>query len=252
MTTPSITIQTLAPDNVQFVMSGVDLALANSVRRIMQAEIPTVAIDLVEIERNSSVIPDEFLAHRLGLVPLHSEDIDRRLQYTRDCDCEQYCDKCAIVLDLHARCTDDSTMNVTSDMLVSSNASGEFGTPLPGILLAKLRREQEIRLRCIAKKGVAKEHAKFAPVSAVGFEYDPHNSLKHTEYWYEEDAAAEWPLSRNAGWEEPQEYDYNREPEKFYFDIETVGQIPCNEVMRQSITYLQQKLAVVVQELAER
>ena len=50
----------------------------------------------------------------------------------------------------------------------------------------------------LAKKGIAKEHAKWAPTAAIGFEYDPHNKLKHLDYWYEEDPIKEWPLSENA------------------------------------------------------
>lgn len=47
-------------------------------------------------------------------------------------------------------------------------------------------------MKCIAKKGIAKEHAKWSPVSAMGFEYDPWNKLRHIDYWYEENAEAEW------------------------------------------------------------
>jgi hypothetical protein len=44
------------------------------------------------------------------------------------------------------------------------------------------------------------EHAKWSPVSAVGFEYDPHNRLKHTDLWYEVGTKPEqeWPISKNA------------------------------------------------------
>lgn len=256
MSGPQVTIKDIGKENVEFVLSNVDLAFANSIRRIMQAEIPTIAIDIVEIKNNTSVLADEFLAHRMGLIPLHSEGIDSRLVYTRDCDCEQHCQKCAVVLRLNAKCTGDQTMNVYSSMLVSDRSQDDFGSPViadsenKGILLCKLRKEQEIRLVCIAKKGVAKEHAKFSPVSAVGFEYDPHNKLRHTELWFEEDAQKEWPPSRNAGWEENDgAFDINQEPDRFYFDLESVGQIPPNEVMAQSILYLQQKLAIVVREL---
>ena len=160
---------------------------------------PTIAIDLVEVEENTSVLADEFISHRLGLVPLSAKNVDDVL-YSRDCDCEQYCEQCSVKLTLHAKCTGDDVMKVYArDLVVDPLRPNQWvGNPVirdpdgQGVLVAKLRKGQEINMTCIAKKGIAKEHAKWCPTSAVGFEYDPHNKLRHLDLWYETDPKDEW------------------------------------------------------------
>ncbi|TGZ85639.1 insert subdomain of RNA polymerase alpha subunit [Ascodesmis nigricans] len=255
---PQITIKEADNTHAQIALSNCDLSFANAFRRIMLAEIPTIAIDLVFIEANTSVIPDEFLSHRLGLIPLDSANIDDKLVYTRDCVCDQYCERCSVTLTLNARCTSDVPMTVYArDLAVQAGA--QCGQPVItdpeglGTIIAKLRKGQEIKLTCVAKKGIAKEHAKWSPVSAVAFEYDPHNKLRHTSYWYEEDAKAEWPPSKFADWEDPPQegevFDYDAVPNTFYMDVESVGSMAPDEIMQQGIKYLQQKLMDVMKGL---
>lgn len=42
-----------------------------------------LAIDIVEIHSNTTVLPDEFIAHRLGMIPLNSANCDEGMRYTR-------------------------------------------------------------------------------------------------------------------------------------------------------------------------
>ncbi|KAK6461849.1 45 kDa subunit of RNA polymerase II [Scheffersomyces coipomensis] len=251
----SVRITNAERDRVNFELFNVDLSLANSIRRVMMAEVPTLAIDLVEIDINTSVLADEFLSHRLGLIPLNSEGIDK-LAYSRDCACDNYCANCSVKLELNTKCDTDSTMSVYASDLAKFQNGLTLGNPVTrdaakkGPLICKLRKHQEIKLTCIAKKGISKEHVKWSPCAAVGFEYDPYNKLKHTDYWFEDDAEEEWPKSANRRFEDPPDkdapFDYKATADHFYFDTETVGNLPPNDVVLTAIETLQRKVADIL------
>ncbi|KAL1869072.1 hypothetical protein VTK73DRAFT_3411 [Phialemonium thermophilum] len=259
---PSVKIHQADSMHVAFEISNVDLAMSNALRRVIMAEVPTIAIDLVEVEENTSVLADEFIAHRLGLIPLNATDIDSLL-YTRDCDCEQYCEHCSVKLTLHAKCTGDEVMKVYArDLIPDPGRPNQYvGSPVitdpdgNGPIIAKLRKDQEIKLVCIAKKGIAKEHAKWMATTAVGFEYDPHNKLRHLDLWYEEDPKKEWPLSEYAAYEDPPQegepFDYDAVPNRFYMRVETAGGMPPDVIVQEGVKVLQQKLAGLIHELSE-
>ncbi|KIL00707.1 hypothetical protein PAXRUDRAFT_821395 [Paxillus rubicundulus Ve08.2h10] len=275
-TEPIVRIRDLKKDRVNFVLENVDLAFANSIRRVVVADIPTVAIDMVEIHTNTTVLPDEFIAHRLGMIPLSSANCDEGMRYTRDCTCLAGCGYCAIELRLDVVCNDNRTMAVTSNHLEVVEFTSNTGTTEPSqegdeltkraegfghpvgkndpsvhpVLICKIRKGQELRLRCVAKKGIAKEHAKWSPCSAVAFEYDPYNKLRHTTYWHETDERAEWPVGDNAKEEEPpredEAFDFNAKPRKFYYEVETDGSLGPQEVIMKGLAELQTKLANLI------
>jgi hypothetical protein len=68
-----IKIISAADDKVVFDLIGVDAPIANALRRIMIAEVPTMAIEKVLLYQNTSVIQDEVLSHRLGLIPIQAD-----------------------------------------------------------------------------------------------------------------------------------------------------------------------------------
>lgn len=254
---PHVNIREATNDTVDFILSNVDLSLANSLRRVMIAEIPTLAIDSVEVEINTTVLADEFISHRLGLIPLQSKDIDQ-LVYCRDCYCEDHCDRCSVVLTLQAIGESESTTNVyAKDLQILSDLGGRnIGHPIiqdkeaNGVLICKLRKGQELKLKCVAKKGISKEHAKWSPAAAVEFEYDPWNKLRHTDYWYEQDRTAEWPQSKNCELEDPPNeddlFDYKAKPNTFYINVESVGSIPSDQIVIRGIKTLQDKVADIL------
>ncbi|PSQ16320.1 DNA-directed RNA polymerase subunit D [Halobacteriales archaeon QS_8_69_26] len=56
--------------SARILVRGVTPAFANGIRRAMIADVPTMAIDTVRVIENSSVMFDEQIGLRLGLVPL--------------------------------------------------------------------------------------------------------------------------------------------------------------------------------------
>ncbi|XP_061385316.1 uncharacterized protein LOC133320734 [Danaus plexippus] len=72
---PRIEITELTRNHVHFVLRNKDASFANALRRVMIAEVPTLAIELVTIYENTSVLHDEFLAHRFGLLPIDSNRV---------------------------------------------------------------------------------------------------------------------------------------------------------------------------------
>ncbi|KAN0130830.1 DNA-directed RNA polymerase, RBP11-like dimerization domain containing protein [Lactarius tabidus] len=260
-----IPLRMLKKDRMNFVLENVDLAFANSLRRVMMADIPTVAIDIVEFVTNTTVLPDEFIAHRLGMIPLVSNNCDEAIRYSRDCTCLESCQNCSIELLLSVACNENRTMEITSNHL-DVVARGRYGWREEVDDGEEIARRSEtfghpvgkndpsappeLGVRCIAKKGIAKEHAKWSPCAAVSFEYDPHNRLRHTTYWFETDIKKEWPLSANAAEEEAsrddEPFDYTGKPQKFYFEVETDGSLGPQEVVMRGLTELQTKLANLI------
>jgi DNA-directed RNA polymerase II subunit RPB3 len=71
-------------------------------------QVPTIAIDLVEFENNTSVLNDEFIAHRLGLIPLVSEKASHmKMPYEEDGFETE-----VIEFSLNVKCTDDMALEV--------------------------------------------------------------------------------------------------------------------------------------------
>ena len=120
---PKIKIRELKDDYAKFELRETDVSMANALRRVMISEVPTVAIDLVEIEVNSSVLNDEFIAHRLGLIPLTSERA-MSMRFSRDCDAcdgDGQCEFCSVEFRLSSKCVTDQTLDVTSRDLYSAD-----------------------------------------------------------------------------------------------------------------------------------
>ncbi|KAE8792190.1 DNA-directed RNA polymerase II subunit RPB3-A [Hordeum vulgare] len=263
---PRVRIRELKDEYAKFELRDTDASMANALRRVMIAEVPTVAIDLVEIESNSSVLNDEFIAHRLGLIPLTSSAA-MSMRLSRDCDAcdgDGSCEYCSVEFHLAARATESGqTLEVTAQDLRSTDP--------------KLRCGQELRLRAIARKGIGKDHAKWSPAATVTFMYEPDIcineelmetlTLEEKQSWVESSPTKVFdidPVTQQVTIVDPEAYTYddevikkaeamgkpglveiNAKEDSFVFTVETTGAITAYELIMDAITILRQKLDAV-------
>lgn len=142
---------------VSFILSGITPALANAMRRIMTSEIPTLAVDYVNIYDNTSVFFDESLAHRIGLIPWKFS----KLNLQQECKCAgKGCVLCQVSLVLEKT----GPGMVYAKDFKSSNK--EVKPVEPDMIVAELLDGQKIKLEAIARLGKGSEHAKWQAANA--------------------------------------------------------------------------------------
>lgn len=139
-------------------LKGVPLQYANALRRICLNGVTIFAVDTVDIIENSSVLPDEGLAHRLGLIPLKT-DLSRFNEPSKcDCHSETGCSNCKVMLVLDSGDSDVTRTIFTSDLSSEDDSVKPTADNIPIVQLAP---GQKIKLECYARLGRGTEHAKW-------------------------------------------------------------------------------------------
>lgn len=165
-------------------------------------KVPTVCIEHVYVWNNTTIIVDEVLAHRIGLVPLNVDPalvvmkerqfisvISDALVNRMAGEQEQATDRNTIVFELKLTCernpqapkgsSDPRDLYINHELKASHLtwkpageqaevfASNPPAPANPDIVLAKLRPGQQVHIELHAVKGVGKDHAKFTPVGLL-------------------------------------------------------------------------------------
>ena len=142
-------IQVLTSDEkkISIKLKGVTLQYANALRRICLNGVPIYAIDTVDIIENSSVLADEGITHRLGLIPLktdlsRSDESDSRIMLTLDSGDDTETGRTVTSAEISS---DDKVVKPSSDQ----------------IPIVHLAPGQKLKFEAYARLGRGTEHAKW-------------------------------------------------------------------------------------------
>lgn len=219
--------------SAKFLVRGVTPAFANGIRRAMIADVPTLSIDSVRVIENSSVMFDEQLALRLGLVPLTTPD-----DYRPD-------DTVTLAIDVEGPDTAYSGDLVSSDDKVQPAAEN--------IPIIDLKDGQRLELEADAQLGYGKDHAKHQGGIAVGYRHLQRVEVvgEKGEFEDEDSEIIRGVIEEDGELVKTEEFDNDLSqrypgkevviedvPNAFVFDVETDGSMTIDELTMKAVDSL--------------
>ena len=247
---------------LSFILKDSNPVFANTLRRLMIDEVPTMAIEDVEFSKNNSILYDEMIAHRLGLVPLKTDLKSYNLP--DKCKCEgKGCNRCQLKMVLK---TTKGSGTVYASEIKSKDPAVK---PVYGDMsIVKLLKGQTIELEATAVLGRGKDHVKWSPCH-VYYKYRPiieitgevknpdavieidHNNIfeiKDRKLVINKDKILDCDLSLDFS-EVDKAIKLTSSDTDFVFYVESFGQLSCKEIVNKAIDLFDEQLDELVEEL---
>ncbi|MBI2668258.1 DNA-directed RNA polymerase subunit D [Candidatus Woesearchaeota archaeon] len=234
-----------------FLLKGGDEIFANTIRRLIIEEVPTLAVEDVEFRDNSSALYDEMVSLRLGLIPIKTDLKSYELK--SKCKCEgQGCARCELKITLKA----SKKGYVYAEEAQSADPKCTF--VYEKMPIVKLIARQKIDCTMTAVLGLGKEHTKWCPGWAwyqhepklkIGKVKDPEAIVKLAPKGVFEVKSGRLAVDQEKLYEwQSYEFIADLDPEiaieetdNFLFTIESWGQLSCKEILSQAADILMQK-----------
>ncbi|ONH91714.1 hypothetical protein PRUPE_8G132400 [Prunus persica] len=256
-----VKIREMRDDYMKFELRDADASVANALRRVMIAEVPTVAIDLVEIQINS-----------LGLIPLTSDQA-MSMRFSSDCDScdgDGQCEFCSVEFHLRGKCHSDQTPDFTIKDLLSSDHTV---VPVDFSDSAGMESSKQKDNHCEVAKGARADSS----AATVTFMYEPDIqineelmdmlTLDEKKAWVESSPTKVFdfdPKTEKVVVVDPEAYTYDDEvikkaeamgkpglvdiiakEDSFIFTVESTGAVKASQLLLNAIEVLNQKLDAV-------
>ncbi len=235
-----------------YELSGVSVPFVNSLRRTIIEEVPTMAIETVEIKTNYSALYDEMLAHRLGLIPLTTDF--ESYNPLEECDCNgEGCAKCSCKLTLKA----DGVGYVMSEDLQSKDKA--IKPAYKRLPITKLVEDQSVELVATAVLGTGKVHAKWSPghayyhlkpvITIKKHDKESYDALPKKYFDYKsnkislkDEYAYDLTILDSLVESYPEILSLELKQDSFIFYIESWGQLETDTILHQAISIMEKKL----------
>ena len=243
--------------DVTFILKGTTPVIANTLRRIMVEEVPVMSIEDVEIVKNNSILYDEIIAHRLGLLPI-STDL-KSYMLRSECKCEgKGCARCQIQMTLVGK---DGTLYASDIKSKDPKIVPVYGK-MP---IMKLLKGQDFEAVLTAELGKGKDHSKWAPCH-VWYKYKPEIEIDQSKVVDAESLVKSCPkgifdlksgkvevnknkllecdlceacIEEGAG-----SIKLNEKDDEFVFYMESFGQLKVKEILIKAVEMLENQLDI--------
>jgi len=251
-------------DSVSFLIKNSTPAFVNAVRRNIVEAVPTMAIEDIEFKDNSSILYDEIIAHRIGLIPLKT---DLKSYNLKDgCKCEgKGCARCSVKMALKAK----GHATVYSEELSSKDP--KVKPAFPKMPIVKLLKGQELEFEATAVLGTAKEHSKWSPGIAfykykpeIVIEKNPENveavvkscpvgvfEIKSDKLAINKDNLMKCHLCAACAEASNGAVKLVNNDKEFVFYVESFGQLSCHEMLLKAAESFEENLSMFEKPLGE-
>jgi DNA-directed RNA polymerase subunit L len=249
-------------ETIKFEIDGCNTSFVNAIRRTILSDVESISFNIddyantdLKVLKNTSSLHNEFLLHRLGLIPVNVEDVDGFNP-----------DNYKFVL--KKQNNSNKLLNVTTkDFKVTNIETGKEEDTLAffpaneitkdNILIITLKNNptgdgEEVHIEGKCSKGTGKENSRFSPVSNVLFINKCDKAKAQAAFEEHISTLDETPnqeelkvLARRFDIEEADRYFYvdeNGDPNRFEFTIESVGVISPEQIFIRAVKSLVQKI----------
>ena len=133
---------------VSVKIKGVPIQYANALRRICLNGVPIYAVESIDVLENSSVLADEGIAHRVGLIPLKTD-----LEASKDGN-----ENDKIMLTIDSGVSEETRTILSGDLKSQDNNVIPTSNDIPIVTLAP---GQSLKFEAYARLGKGIEHARW-------------------------------------------------------------------------------------------